>query len=80
MLTALVLVGSKRRRDGAVTMCQNDDIGNSGKPVTEADSTRKLLTRATLEALVLLLRHRGLRIGDAVTLERSRITGDKLVL
>jgi integrase/recombinase XerD len=29
---------------------------------------------------VLLLRHSGLRIGDAVTLERSRITGGKLFL
>ena len=33
-----------------------------------------------LRALVLLLRHSGLRIGDAVTLERSRISGDKLFL
>ena len=33
-----------------------------------------------IRALVLLLRHSGLRIGDAVTLERSRITGDKLFL
>ena len=31
-------------------------------------------------AFVLLLRNSGLRIGDAVTLERSRITGDKLFL
>jgi len=34
---------------------------------------------ATL-AFVLLLRHSDLRIGDAVTLERERITGDKLFL
>lgn len=33
-----------------------------------------------IRACVLLLRHSGLRIGDAVTLERSRITGDKLFL
>jgi len=33
-----------------------------------------------IRALVLLLRHSGLRIGDAVMLERSRITGDKLFL
>jgi integrase/recombinase XerD len=31
-------------------------------------------------AFVLLLRHSGLRIGDAVALERSRITGDRLFL
>lgn len=33
-----------------------------------------------LRALVLLLRHSGLRLGDAVTLERRRIQGDKLFL
>jgi len=33
-----------------------------------------------IKAFVLLLRHSGLRIGDAVTLERRRITGDKLFL
>jgi integrase len=33
-----------------------------------------------IRAFVLLLRHSGLRIGDAVTLERSRITGEKLFL
>ena len=33
-----------------------------------------------IRALVLLMRHSGLRIGDAVTLERSRIAGDKLFL
>jgi integrase len=33
-----------------------------------------------LRALVLLLRHSGLRIGDAVTMERGRISGDKLFL
>jgi integrase/recombinase XerD len=33
-----------------------------------------------IRALALLLRHSGLRIGDAVTLERNRITGDKLFL
>jgi len=33
-----------------------------------------------IRALVLLLRHSGLRIGDAVTLERNRITADKLFL
>ena len=33
-----------------------------------------------IQALVLLLRHSGLRIVDAVTLERSRVTGDKLFL
>jgi integrase len=33
-----------------------------------------------IRALVLLLRHSGLRIGDAVMLERGRITGDKLFL
>jgi integrase/recombinase XerD len=31
-------------------------------------------------AFVLLLRHSGLRIGDAVTLERNRVTGEKLFL
>jgi integrase len=34
----------------------------------------------TIGAFVLLLRHSGLRIGDAVMLERSRITLDKLFL
>lgn len=33
-----------------------------------------------MRALVLLLRHSGLRIGDAVTLSRERIDGDKLFL
>lgn len=33
-----------------------------------------------IRAFVLLLRHSGLRIGDAVTLERSRVLGDKLLL
>jgi len=33
-----------------------------------------------IPACVLLLRHSGLRIGDAVTLGRSQITGDKLFL
>jgi integrase len=33
-----------------------------------------------IRAFVLLLRHSGLRIGDTVTLERGRITGDKLFL
>ncbi|HEV2379543.1 MAG TPA: tyrosine-type recombinase/integrase [Terriglobia bacterium] len=33
-----------------------------------------------IRALVLLIRHSGLRIGDAVTLERNRIAGDKLFL
>ena len=33
-----------------------------------------------IRAFVLLLRHTGLRIGDAVTLERRRIVGDKLLL
>ena len=33
-----------------------------------------------IKAFVLLLRHSGLRIGDAVMLERSRVTGDKLFL
>ncbi len=33
-----------------------------------------------IRAFVLLLRHSGLRIGDAVTLERGRVTGDKLFL
>lgn len=33
-----------------------------------------------IRALILLLRYSGLRIGDATTLERGRITGDKLFL
>ena len=33
-----------------------------------------------IQAFVLLLRHSGWRIGDAVTLERCRISGDKLFL
>ena len=33
-----------------------------------------------IRAFVLFLRHSGLRIGDAVTLERRRITADKLLL
>ena len=33
-----------------------------------------------IKAFVLLLRHSGLRIGDAVMLERGRISGDKLFL
>ena len=36
--------------------------------------------RRRMKALVLLLRHSGLRIGDAVTLSRERINGDKLFL
>jgi integrase/recombinase XerD len=36
--------------------------------------------RRRMRALVLLLRHSGLRIGDAVTLGCERITGDKLFL
>ena len=36
--------------------------------------------RRRMRALVLLLRHSGLRIGDAVTLSRERIDGDKLFL
>jgi site-specific recombinase XerD len=39
-----------------------------------------LLTRLRLRALVLLLRFSGLRIGDAVTLARDRIQGEKLFL
>ncbi|MGA3326523.1 MAG: tyrosine-type recombinase/integrase [Terriglobia bacterium] len=37
-------------------------------------------TGRKMRALVLLLRYSGLRIGDAVTLSRERITGDKLFL
>jgi integrase/recombinase XerD len=36
--------------------------------------------RRRTKALVLLLRHSGLRIGDAVTLSRERLDGDKLFL
>jgi integrase/recombinase XerD len=36
--------------------------------------------RRRMRALVLLLRHSGLRIGDAVTLSKERINGDKLFL
>jgi len=36
--------------------------------------------RRRMKALVLLLRHSGLRIGDAVTLSKERIAGDKLFL
>lgn len=36
--------------------------------------------RRRMRALVLLLRHSGLRIGDAVTLSRERVNGDKLFL
>jgi len=36
--------------------------------------------RRRMRALVLLLRHSGLRIGDAVTLSKERIDGDKLFL
>ena len=36
--------------------------------------------RRRMRALVLLLRHSGLRIGDAVMLSRERIDGDKLFL
>lgn len=39
-----------------------------------------LLSRLRVRALVLLLRFSGLRIGDAVTLARSRIHGEKLFL
>jgi len=42
-----------------------------------ADGSRN---RRRMRALVLLLRHSGLRIGDAVTLSRERIDGDKLFL
>ena len=38
------------------------------------------LNRRRMKALVLLLRNSGLRIGDAVTLSRERIDGDKLFL
>ena len=46
-----------------------DDYGKSGS-----------LARRRMKALVLLLRHSGLRIGDAVTLSSERIDGDKLFL
>ncbi len=46
-----------------------------GHPYTRPENARRI------RAMVHLLRHSGLRIGDAVTLERSRITGgDKLFL
>lgn len=38
------------------------------------------LNRRRMKALVLLLRHSGLRIGDAVTLSCERLDGDKLFL
>jgi integrase/recombinase XerD len=46
-----------------------DDYGKSDSP-----------NRPRMKALVLLMRHSGLRIGDAVTLSRERINGDKLFL
>ena len=45
-----------------------------------AREDRRAENARRLRAFVLLLRHSGLRIGDAVTLERKRITGDKLFL
>jgi integrase len=38
------------------------------------------MNRRRMKALVLLLRHSGLRIGDAVTLSSERLDGDKLFL
>lgn len=43
-------------------------------------STEGSRNRRRMRALVLLLRHSGLRIGDAATLSRERIDGDKLFL
>ncbi len=46
----------------------------------ETYGTAESRNRRRMRALVLLLRHSGLRIGDAVTLSRERIDGDKLFL
>lgn len=47
-------------------------VDNFGKPGS--------LNRRRMKALALLMRYSGLRIGDAVTLSRERIDGDKLFL
>ncbi|HEV2233308.1 MAG TPA: site-specific integrase [Terriglobia bacterium] len=53
-----------------------DKYGNKyhGPAYSGAENSRRI------HAFVLLLRHSGLRIGDAVTLERSKVTADKLFL
>ncbi len=56
-----------------LTLAQNGMKCRGGKYKPRENARR-------IRAFVLLLRHSGLRIGDAVTLERSRITGDKVFL
>jgi site-specific recombinase XerD len=51
-----------------------------GKILEACDSYPNPDNRARLRALVLLLRHSGLRIGDACTLSKDRIEGDTLEL
>jgi len=60
----------------AQILCACEKYGNKarGGRYTGPENARRI------RAFFLLLRHSGLRIGDAVTLERSRITGDKLLL
>ncbi len=50
------------------------------KILKACDSYPNPENRVRLRALVLLLRHSGLRIGDACTLSKDRIDGDKLEL
>jgi integrase/recombinase XerD len=50
------------------------------KVLKACDSYPNPENRVRLRALVLLLRHSGLRIGDACTLSNDRIDGDKLEL
>lgn len=46
----------------------------------ETPQRRKAISAVRLRTLMLLMRWSGLRIGDAVTLERSRLIGDSLLL
>jgi integrase len=60
----------------AVILSACEKYGNKarGGRYTGPENARRI------RAFVLLLRHSGLRIGDGVTLERGRITADKLLL
>jgi integrase/recombinase XerD len=56
------------------------DPDEERKILKACDSYPNCDNRARLRALVLLLRHSGLRIGDACTLSKDRIDGDMLTL
>ena len=46
----------------------------------ETPQCRRAISAVRLRTLILLMRWSGLRIGDAVTLERSRLIGDSILL